>query len=139
MIDNKIEHHMKRVPRQSTIGIHCDTSLADVISTLNEHGITGAPVINKQHQVIGFVSEYDCLKAMLKSSYHCDEPALARDVMSKDVVSVHAEDSIVDLAISMLDKKPETYPVTSNGELIGLITRQDVLHALQKNQALCHR
>ncbi|GAA3928260.1 CBS domain-containing protein [Litoribacillus peritrichatus] len=139
MINNRVEHHMRQVSRQSAISIHCDTSLADVIKALDEYQLSGAPVVNQNNQVIGFISEYDCLKAILKSSYHCDEPAIAKDVMSKAVVTVRPNDSVVDLAIAMLDKKPEIYPVTENSELVGLITRQDVLHALQQNQALCNR
>ena len=139
MINNKVEHHMQPVSQPSALSIRCDTPLMEVIQTLQQNHLSGAPVVNQKQHVIGFISEYDCLQAILKSSYHCDEPALARDVMNKAVITVNSNDSIVDLAIAMLDKKPEVYPVTNDQVLVGLITRQHVLQALAKNQALCNR
>tara|TARA_B110000977_G_C11059347_1_gene485310 strand:- start:744 stop:926 length:183 start_codon:yes stop_codon:yes gene_type:complete len=57
--------------------------------------------------------------------------------MRRAVVSVKPDDSIIDLAEQMGDHQPKTYPVTENGKLVGVLTRQHVLAGLEKNQQHC--
>lgn len=113
------------------------TALGQVAKLLADNHISGAPVVSQDNQVIGFVSEQDCLKQLLLGSYHCDQPAVVEDVMRSAVVSVKQDDSIIDLAENMGDHKPKIYPVTDNGILVGVVTRQHVLAALEENQQHC--
>jgi predicted transcriptional regulator len=110
------------------------SALGKVTKILADNKISGGPVVSKANRVIGFVSEQDCLKQLLLGSYHCDQPATVEDIMRSDVVSVKRGDSIIDLAEQMGDHKPKIYPVTDNGSLVGVVTRQHVLAALEENQ-----
>jgi CBS domain-containing protein len=113
------------------------TTLGELIKILADNHISGAPVVNSNNEIIGFVSEQDCIKPLLLGSYHCDQPATVDDVMRRDVVSVTPDDSIIELAEKMGDHKPKNYPVTENGKLVGVLTRQHVLVGLEKNQQHC--
>ena len=137
-MNNSVRHYMRSIAEKNVTRIHCDTPILEVIKILEEHHLSGAPVVDQEQRLIGFISEYDCLKTLLKTSYHCDQPALACDVMNHQLVTVAPSDSVVDLAIAMLDKKPEMYPVVEGDKLVGVIARQDVLHALMDNQARCN-
>ncbi len=94
----------------------------------------GGPVIDDNHQLIGFLSESDVMATMLKSIYHNEHTADVADLMRKDVLSVKPYDSVVELGQNMLKNKPKVYPVVDDdGNLLGTICRNDVLHALDKH------
>lgn len=57
--------------------------------------------------------------------------------MHKEVLSVAPETSIIELAAMMKVGKPKMYPVVSDGKLVGVITRRDVLRALSKTLTNC--
>lgn len=91
----------------------------------------GGPVINKDKKVIGFVSEQDCLARMLSGTYHLQQAASVKDVMRTEVLTVKSYHGIVDLAQTMLLAKPKVYPVVDDdGYLLGVISRSDVLRAI---------
>lgn len=113
----------------------CD--LGEVVKTLLKHGVFGLPVINEQHELVGFVSEQDCIHSVLVSSYHCEGAPVVDDVMSREVLAVEADSSIIDLAQKMGKNKPKSYPVADDGKLIGLITRSAILESLWANRTTC--
>lgn len=113
------------------------TPLGEVVDTLLKNGVMGLPVLDEADRVVGFVSEQDCIHSMLVSSYHCEGAPNVDDVMHNEVLSVTAEQNIVDLAQNMGKNKPKLYPVIDDGKLIGLITRSAILSALWENRAHC--
>ncbi|MCL6420606.1 CBS domain-containing protein [Aestuariirhabdus haliotis] len=117
--------------------IACGTDLGVVVERLTKEHITGLPVVDDQHQVVGWVSEQDCIRAVVNESYYCDQKARVNEVMRTEVLSVSPEDDIVDIASLMLEQKPKVYPVVRDGELQGLITRADILRALNENGKGC--
>lgn len=123
--------------KKNTPRIKCGMSLADVVTLFTQQHINAAPVVNSQDEVIGFVSESDCMHALISGSYYCDKPAIVNDVMTKMAVSVSPEDSIIDVAIRMAADNFSVYPVIENGKLVGVLTRRDILQVLAKSHTLC--
>jgi CBS domain-containing protein len=111
--------------------------LSEVVDILLKHGLPGAPVVDGENRVVGFVSEQDCLAPLLVSSYHCEGEKRVNEVMFSDVVSVHPDDALIGLAKRMSGKMPKQYPVIEQGKLVGLITRSDVLRALSLAGKAC--
>ena len=131
---------MQRVMNEMKINapsIPCGTSLVAVVDLFAKHQINAVPVVNSTNEVIGFVSESDCLQALISGSYHCDKPAIVNDVMSKNVVSVSPQDSIIDIAIRMTKDNLSVYPVVEGGQLVGIIRRGDILQVLAENNNQC--
>ena len=94
----------------------------------------GGPVINDKKELIGFLSESDILAKLLASIYHNEHTSDVADLMHKEVLSVKPYDSIIELAQSMLGKKPKVYPVVDDdGHLLGTICRNDVLKAIDQH------
>ncbi|MEW6992397.1 CBS domain-containing protein [Colwelliaceae bacterium 6441] len=94
----------------------------------------GGPVIDDNHRLIGFLSESDVMATMLNSIYLNEHRADVADLMRKDVLTVKPYDSVVELGQNMLKNKPKVYPVVDDdGNLLGTICRNDVLHALDKH------
>ncbi len=108
-----------------------DTNVLDAVHALVEHRVAGAPVVDDQGNIVGMLSEFDCIKVALQAHYHGDYGGPVSDFMSRDVTTVNAEMSIIDLAQKFADEGYRRFPVTNNNRLVGQISRRDVLRALE--------
>ena len=108
-----------------------DTNVLDAVHALVEHRVAGAPVVDDQGNIVGMLSEFDCIKVALQAGYHGDYGGPVSDYMSPDVTTVNAEMSIVDLAQKFADEGYRRFPVTDKNRLVGQISRRDVLRALE--------
>lgn len=126
----KVEEYMNSNPVTFTASMAIEEASAQFIRSKQ----AGAPVIDSNRQLVGFLSENDVLKKMLESIYHNHHAYNVADLMQKDVLSVKPYDSIIELGQSMLDAKPKIYPVVDDdGNLLGVITRNDVLFAIDRH------
>lgn len=120
------------------MAIKTGTELTEVVDALLQHKFTGLPVVDSQNKVVGFVSEQDCLRRLLISSYHCEGSLVVEEFMHDQPLTVSEEDSAVNVAELMVTQKPKIYPVVNaQGVLTGLLTREQVLRALKDNRRGC--
>lgn len=119
--------------QSSLQAISANASVREVVDNLLKWNISGAPVVNEYLQVIGFVSEQDCIKEMLNSAFYAENSAPVTSIMRRDVLTVTPDTSILEVAETMLGHKPKNYPVIDHGKLVGLINRRHILQALREN------
>ena len=120
------------------MAIKTGTELTEVVDALLQHKFTGLPVVDSQNKVVGFVSEQDCLRKLLISSYHCEGALVVEDFMHDQPLTVKEDDSAVNVAELMVTEKPKIYPVVDAlGILTGLLTREQVLRALKDSRRGC--
>ncbi|MDR8524094.1 CBS domain-containing protein [Shewanella fidelis] len=129
-----VQEHMDRQP----VLLSPTMSLATAVEKLLDNKKLGAPVVENDGQLVGFLSQQDCLAVMLKSSYHCDLTAIVKDCMRTDVLSVTPDASVVHLAEQMLGAKPKVYPVVQDGKVVGTINRTNVLAAINTYMQQCY-
>ena len=115
-----------------------DDTVAHAVEKLLRANQIGGPVLDEEKKVIGWISEQDCLKKMIESSYHCESAALVEDMMRTDVLSLPLNASILDVGQQMLLQKPKAYPVVDEGRLVGIITRRDILKAIDVHLSACY-
>lgn len=109
-----------------------DMDIQDAISQLVVKRISGAPVVDHHGNLVGMLSERDCMKVALNAAYHEEMVGKVEEYMSKDIKTVHADMNIADLAELFLKDPTRRYPVFDNeNRLVGQISRRDVLRALQ--------
>lgn len=112
---------------------------ADILSAahiLIKHEISGAPVVVNSDQMVGILTERDCMRVALQAEYYGTPGGRVKEFMSKNVKSVRPEDSILDVAKMFIDGTFNRYPVVENERLIGQISRRDVMRALGKQYPL---
>jgi CBS-domain-containing membrane protein len=114
-----------------------ETELTDAISLLQKHHLIGAPVIDAQRHLVGFISEQQLLKPLLNSSYFCDGKVQLRDLLDTPALSIEAATTVVDLAQRMQQNSPKVYPVLNEGKVIGIVTRSQVVAALKESYLSC--
>ncbi len=127
---------VKDVMAKHPPALEIGAALVEAVDILLKHHMSGLPVVNDDQCVVGFVSEQDCLRTMLVSSYHDEGGHKVEDVMNVAPMTVHLEDSIVDVAQLMVRERPKVYPVVDEGgRLVGLLLRRQGLVALKNNRA----
>jgi len=109
-----------------------DTDVLTAISQLIEKRISGAPVLDRLGNLVGILSEKDCLRVALQTSYHAESAGTVAEYMQREVKTVDADASIVDIADMFLQDEYRRYPVMQDNRLVGQISRRDVLKALER-------
>ncbi|MCK9635358.1 MAG: CBS domain-containing protein [Methylobacter tundripaludum] len=107
-----------------------DANIVDAVKKLLDHKITSAPVVDQRGQLLGMFSEKDVMRIVLETVYNQSMSGKVGDYMSTEVVSVDAEASIVDLAEKFEQTSVRSLPVFQDNELVGIVSRTDVLRAL---------
>ncbi len=114
------------------VTLHPDTEVMDAVRRLLEGGVSGAPVADHLGNVVGILSEKDCIRVVLQASYYEERGGKVKEFMSTDVKKVDAESSLVEVAELFLKHPYRLFPVMDNNRLVGMIGRRDVLSALEE-------
>ena len=108
-----------------------DERMEKVIDTLIKYRISGAPVVNEKHELIGIISEGDCIKHISESRYYnmpMDNNTVEKH-MVKNVDTIDGNMNIFDAANQFLKSKHRRFPIVENGKLVGQISQKDILKA----------
>lgn len=108
------------------MGIH------QAINQLIKKRISGAPVVDQTGNIVGMLSERDCMKIALTASYHGEAAGKVSEYMEQVPKTIEADASIVEVASMFLTEGLRRYPVMQDNRLVGQISRHDVLKALEK-------
>ncbi|MEQ6119277.1 CBS domain-containing protein [Reichenbachiella sp. MALMAid0571] len=114
-----------------------DQEIADAIKIMLDKRISGGPVLNERRELVGMLSEKDCLKILFQSSYHNipSGKGLVSDYMSENVKTLDIDTSVVDAANEFLSTYVRRFPVLHNGILKGQVSRRDIMKAALKIKA----
>lgn len=117
-----------------------DTPLSEVVRFLLDHGLSNTPVVEMQNgkrMLVGFLSERDCLAALTQESFYGDPPPSqsAGTVMRRSPICVSSDTDLFALASVFINHGYRHLPVTEHGELKGIVSRRDVLQAVDKHYA----
>jgi predicted transcriptional regulator len=109
-----------------------DMDIQEAINQLVAKKLSGATVVDEHGNLVGNLSERDCMKVALDAAYHEEMGGKVKEFMATDVKTVHADMSVVELAELFYQTPLRRYAVFDDeNRLIGQITRRDVLRALQ--------
>jgi CBS domain-containing protein len=93
-----------------------------------ERGISGAPVVDNG-ALVGVLSEVDLIDVVVQDSYYNENVGIVADFMQTEVEWVEPDMDIFTLAQRFTKRHRRRYPVLENGNLVGQISRRDVLRA----------
>jgi len=106
-------------------------SVLEVINTLIKHKISGGPVVNENYELVGIISEGDCIKQISESRYY-NQPLGNISVekhMIKNVDTIDGNMNVFDAAEKFLKTKRRRFPIVEDGKLVGQISQKDILKA----------
>lgn len=106
-----------------------EQSVEEVIETLIKNRISGGPVVNDNYELVGIISEGDCLKQISESRYY-NMPMENDNVekrMIRDVETIDGNMNVLDAANKFLESKRRRFPIVEDGKLVGQISQKDIL------------
>jgi len=107
-----------------------DSNIMDAIRLIIEHKISGLSVVDEDKNLIGVISEVDCLRAILDGSYYGEVGGSVSDYMTENVQSVSMDMTIIDIAKLILDNNRRRMPVVENGKLVSQFSIRSILNAI---------
>ena len=125
---------LKSLINRSCFTVRANSSISQVIGKFCQHNIGAVVVTSDENAVEGIISERDIVRQLAESKSIDD--LIASDIMTKDVVTVTPSVSSADLMKIMTEKKFRHLPITSKGELVGVVSIGDVVkRMLEKYEA----
>ena len=113
-----------------------EMDILQAVHTLIRNNISGAPVVNADGDLVGILTERDCMHAAMQSEYYAMPGGPVSNFMTSNPKSVSPVESILKVAQAFIDGRFHRYPVVKNGHLVGVISRRDVMRALGKHYPL---
>ena len=114
-----------------------DTSVREAVKILGKERLFGACVKDKTGKVLGVISEKECLKIYKDTvagnmSLEELEKKKVKEVMYPDYKTVPKNMGLIDVAQIFLSVAYRRLPVVEREQLIGQITRRDIVKAIEK-------
>jgi CBS domain-containing membrane protein len=151
------QHALERLSRAVTaaeimttdvVAVSPDTPVAEVAAAMGRRGVSGVPVVDAGHKVVGVISEKDFLSRMgvveprnfMNLVAGCLitkgcvalplKRALAADIMTSPAVTAAPDTPVRDIAALLTQKAINRVAVTDpSGRLLGLVSRADIVKA----------
>ncbi|MGK3943914.1 CBS domain-containing protein [Streptomyces caeruleatus] len=130
------------VMTRTVVALVCDTSFKDIVKAMGRWGISALPVVDREHRVVGVVSEADLLP---KEEFRDGDPdryarlrrlsdlskvgaRTAEELMTAPAVTARADETLAQAARTMALVKVKRLPVVDgDGVLQGVVSRSDLL------------
>ncbi|GGZ84327.1 CBS domain-containing protein [Algibacter mikhailovii] len=115
----------------SLITFKPDQSIESVMQALIKNRISGGPVVNDKNELVGIISEGDCIKQISESRYYnmpMQDQTIEKHMVS-NVETIDGNMNIFDAANKFLQSKRRRFPIVEKGKLVGQISQKDVLKA----------
>lgn len=107
-----------------------DSTLADVAALFARYELRHAPVVERNNNLVGVISQRDLFRALGPLPTELAERTRVEDVMSTQLDTVMDHATASDAARHMLATKRGCLPVVEeDGSLVGIITESDYLRA----------
>ena len=114
------------------VTVNVDSDMGEAIRLIIDNKISGLCVVDGEGRLAGILSELDCLRAMLSTSYNEGGIGMVREYMAEDnLVVANPHEDITDVAQDMLRKNKRRRPVVEDGKLVGQITCRQLLKAVK--------
>lgn len=133
---------VREVMSTPAITVAVDASVRDALQLLDEHAITALPVVDKDGEFLGVVSEADLVREavlpdgrtrMIPIQVTRAAPARAvAEVMTRRALTVTSGSDLADAVDLMTSTVVKSLPVVDHGQVVGMVSRKDVVHMLAR-------
>jgi len=138
------------VMTRAVITIDPDATVLQAARLMLQHHISGLPVVDKDGRLVGVLSEGDFLRrretkterkrsrwleflmgpGRMAAEYSHSHGSKVSEVMTTDVQSVEEVAPLEDIVALMERKRIKRVPVLCGGELVGIVTRSNLMRAM---------
>lgn len=116
--------------QDAVFSCHARTDAMTIAHLMTHRNVGSLPVVEADGTLIGIVTEYDLLQAMIDGRDL--RKVLATEVMSTIPVTVTENQTLVQVADLFQDRYITRVPVVRNKKLVGMLARRDLLFGYMK-------
>jgi len=116
-----------------------NAALQVALNALAEGSFRHIPVLSVEQKLVGMISDRDivsCLCGTESICVHCDDDHTkisVQSMMKSNVLSANIDTDARHIARLFVEQHIGAMPVTDNDQLVGMITRSDILRAVMVN------
>lgn len=123
---------VKDVMTAPAISVRSDATLHDVAEILAAQRISGLPVLDRDGALVGVISEADIIR---KEASPASPARTAGEAMTTPPLTIEPWRALTEAARHMLREHVNRLPVVFDGELVGIVTRADLVRAFVRSDA----
>lgn len=106
-----------------------DTDVLAAMRALLDARISGAPVVDVRGNLVGILTQRDCMDVAVQALYHQEPAGRVADYMTERVETLPASATLVEVLEAFRSSRYRRFPVLEGNRLVGQISRRDVLAA----------
>lgn len=133
---------VKDIMTKTVLTAHIDTPFYEVVQTLMKSNISHLPITNTDGSIRGILSASDVLEALHEldqfainyKGFSLEKQLSVRDEMSSDVQFIKSSTGMKKAVEIMVDNDIHALPIVDHGEIVGILTSNDILRAIQKGK-----
>jgi CBS domain-containing protein len=138
------------VMTRNVVSTRPDATVAEMVQLMLDNRISGLPVVNDHGDLVGIVTEGDCLRrteigterkrprwlefligaGRLADEYIHTHGRKVEEVMTPNPVTATEETSLADLVHIMEKRRIKRLPIMRDRNVVGIVSRANLLHAL---------
>jgi len=122
---------VRDIMQDAPLKIDPDMPVHKAIDKLVAKKLSGVPVIDATGRLVGFLTEKDCLRHQATAHQYNTTGSVVRDVMSHTKQALNPQLDLLAAASRFLECNFATLPVVHGEKLVGSVSRQDMLSAMQ--------
>lgn len=107
-----------------------DMDIYEAMERFVKQRISGAPVVNDNGELVGVLSEKDCLKVLLAGAFDQRPEPSVEHFMTTRVMTIDVDAPVVKAAELFIELPIRRLPVVEHGRLVGQISRRDVVQEI---------
>jgi len=116
---------VKHVMTTDVVTVKRDTPISEATELLMKNNITGMPVVEEDMTLVGVITEKDVLNLFYSSGQATNRTV--NDFMTTPAIHFDLDEDIQHVHACLMENFFRRVPVTSNGKVVGIISRGDVL------------
>lgn len=117
---------------RNVVTVRPDDDVLIAVRTLVDNKLSGVPVIDNIGNLLGIITEKDCMAIALSAGYHGECGGKVTDFMSPHVTTVDTGTPVVEIAEHFAKRSFRRLPVLESGRVVGVVSRRDVLWLLEQ-------
>lgn len=113
------------------------TPVPAAAALLASHGFTSAPVVDSRRRMVGIVTESDLMRGRITPEGAAGTGPVAATVggvMTRDPLCMGPDDDLAEVVWLMQDGSVRSVPIVRDDELVGIVTRRDVLRVIARGE-----
>lgn len=120
----------KHIMKKDVITVKKDTSVYQSLELMVKHRITGLPVVDDDMSLVGVISEKDVLSLFFEQEDLGQKTV--NDFMTQPAIFLDENENMLDVCNLLAKNIFRRVPITSEGKLVGIISRGDIIEHIVK-------